>query len=205
MFHDRRDAGARLAARLRTVPSVTVVGLPRGGVVVAAEIATALRKPLDIVLVRKLGAPGEPELGIGAIAEGGVEVLNTRLIERLGVTPAALDRERDRQQRELERRRHLYRSGEEPLSVRERPVLLVDDGLATGITATAAARSLRARGASSIALAVPVAAPSAIRDIADEVDEVVCLEQPAFFRAVGQWYEDFRQTTDAEVLECLRT
>ena len=161
--------------------------------------------PLDIVLVRKLGAPGEPELGVGAIAEGGVEVLNTELIDMLGINDAALDRERERQYLELKRRNQLYRSGREPLRVANRRVILIDDGLATGVTATAAARSLWARGASALVLAVPVGAPQAVRDLSSEVDEVVCLERPILFRAVGQWYEDFQQTTDAEVLECLET
>jgi len=205
MFRDRRDAGIKLASELQfTSPSV-VVGLPRGGVVVAAEVARALGMPLDIVLVRKLGAPGASELGIGAIAEGGIEVLNTELIHMLGVTAAALDREREDQRRELERRARLYRSGREPLQVVNRRVILIDDGLATGVTATAAARSLRARGASALVLAIPVGAPPSVRELSGEVDEVVCLEQPVLFRAVGQWYEDFRQTTDTEVLECLAT
>ncbi|MFZ0492910.1 MAG: phosphoribosyltransferase family protein [Acidimicrobiia bacterium] len=205
MFRDRRDAGAKLASELRSTSPSVVVGLPRGGVVVAAEVAKTLGMPLDIVLVRKLGAPEEPELGIGAIAEGGIEVLNTGLIELLGITVAALDRERERQRRELERRSRLYRFGREPLEVAGRRVILIDDGLATGVTATAAARSLRARGASPLVLAVPVGAPPAVRDLGGEVDEVVCLERPVLFRAVGQWYEDFRQTTDTEVLECLQT
>ena len=205
MFRDRREAGAKLASALRPLASSVVMGLPRGGVVVAAEVAKALGMPLDIVLVRKLGAPGEPELGVGAIAEGGIEVLNTELIDLLGITDAALDRERERQQLELKRRNRLYRSRREPLQVANRQVILIDDGLATGVTATAAARSLRARGASSVVLAVPVGAPQAVRDLSSEVDEVVCLERPVLFRAVGQWYEDFRQTTDAEVLQCLRT
>jgi putative phosphoribosyl transferase len=205
MFRDRREAGAKLASALRPLASSVVMGLPRGGVVVAAEVAKAHAMPLDIVLVRKLGAPGEPELGVGAIAEGGIEVLNTELIDLLGITDAALDRERERQQLELKRRNRLYRSRREPLQVANRQVILIDDGLATGVTATAAARSLRARGASSVVLAVPVGAPQAVRDLSSEVDEVVCLERPVLFRAVGQWYEDFRQTTDAEVLQCLRT
>jgi putative phosphoribosyl transferase len=203
MFRDRRDAGVKLASELRSTPPAVVVGLPRGGVIVADEVAKALDMPLDIALVRKLGAPGEPELGIGAIAENGVEVLNIGLIDMLGISPAALDREREHQRHELERRSRLYRSGRKPLEVTNRRAILIDDGLATGATATAAARSLRARGASALILAVPVGAPTAVRDLSEEVDEVVCLEQPVLFRAVGQWYEDFRQTTDAEVLECL--
>jgi len=203
MFRDRRDAGVKLASELRSTPPAVVVGLPRGGVIVADEVAKALDMPLDIALVRKLGAPGEPELGIGAIAENGVEVLNIGLIDMLGISPAALDREREHQRHELERRSRLYRSGRKPLEVTNRRAILIDDGLATGATATAAARSLRARGASALILAVPVGAPTAVRDLSEEVDEVVCLERPVLFRAVGQWYEDFRQTTDAEVLECL--
>lgn len=204
-FLDRRAAGEALAPAVRRWSPTVVIGLPRGGVIVAAEVAQALGVPLDIMLVRKLGAPGEPELGIGAIAEGGVEVLNTELIEMLEVSPMALDQERDRQRREMERRNRLYRVGRGRIDVTGQSVVLVDDGLATGVTATAGARSLRARDASSVVLAVPVGAPSVVRNLEREVDAVVCLQQPVFFRAVGQWYVDFRQTTDAEVLECLQT
>jgi putative phosphoribosyl transferase len=205
MFRDRRDAGRSLAEELRRFagPSTVVVGLPRGGVVVAREVATALGAPLDVVVVRKLGAPGQPELGIGAISEGGVEVLNDDLISLLGVSEALLAAERAQQQVELERRDVSYRRGRPALDVGGKTVVLVDDGLATGVTAKAAARSLDARGAARIVLAVPVGAQSAVWDLRDEVDEVVCLRTPAMFRAVGQWYDDFSQTTDDEVLDCL--
>jgi len=204
-FRDRRAAGEALAPALETWLPAVVVGLPRGGVIVAAEVARLLRMPLDIVLVRKLGAPGEPELGIGAIAEGGVEVLNTELIDLLAVSPLFLDREREHQRRKMDRRTRLYRAGRAPLDVVGQAVILIDDGLATGVTATAAARSLRARGAGTVVLAVPVGAPSTVSELEREVDVVVCLQQPVFFRAVGQWYVDFRQTTDAEVVDCLQT
>jgi putative phosphoribosyl transferase len=205
MFRDRRDAGARLAARLldRSDPLTVVLGLPRGGVIVAREIAEALDAPLDIVVVRKLGAPGQPELGVGAIAEGGIEVLNDALIDAIGIPDTVLAQERSRQQQELERRGRLYRQERDPVDVLGKAAILVDDGLATGVTATAAARSLRARKAATVTLAVPVGAPSTVRNLRREVDEVVCLERPMWFSAVGQWYEDFRQTTDEEVLECL--
>lgn len=205
MFRDRRDAGERLAGRLldHSGPSTVVLGLPRGGVIVAREVAEALGAPLDIVVVRKLGAPRQPELGIGAIAEGGVEVLNADLIEAIGVPDTMLAEERARQQRELERRGRLYRRGREPLDVAGKLVLVVDDGLATGVSAKAAARSVKTRGAAHVVLAVPVGAPSTVKELSREADEVVCLHRPVWFSAVGQWYEDFRQTTDEEVLDCL--
>lgn len=203
VFHDRTDAGRRLAVELLPFAGSVVVGLPRGGVIVAAEVSAALEAPLDLIVVRKLGAPGQPELGIGAIGEGGVEVLNQDLIDMLGITDAALRRVRDREREELVRREVMYRQGQPPLPVAGHTVLLVDDGLATGITAKAAARVLRSRDAERIVLAVPVGAPDTVRDLRSEVDQIVCLETPRWFRAVGQWYEDFRQTTDAQVIECL--
>jgi len=205
IFRDRNDAGRRLAESLRDLagPKTVVVGLPRGGVVVASEVSAAIEAPLDVLVVRKLGAPGQPELGIGAIAEDDIEVLNRDLIVMLGITEAELDTVRKAERAELERREARYRRGAPPLPVAGKTVLLIDDGLATGITAKAAARVLRARRAGRIVLAVPVGAPDTIHDLRGEVDEVVCLEAPRWFRAVGQWYEDFRQTTDEEVVECL--
>ncbi|GBD83817.1 putative phosphoribosyl transferase/MT0597 [bacterium BMS3Abin02] len=205
IFQDRNDAGRRLAENLRDLagPQTVVVGLPRGGVVVASEVSAAIEAPLDVLVVRKLGAPGQPELGIGAIAEDDVEVLNRDLIGMLGITKADLDTVRKAERAELERREARYRRGAPPLPVAGKTVLLIDDGLATGITAKAAARVLRARRAGRIVLAVPVGAPDTIHDLKREVDEVVCLEAPRWFRAVGQWYEDFRQTTDEQVIECL--
>lgn len=205
MFIDRRDAGRRLGQALAPLQkdNPVVVGLPRGGVVVADEVAEALGAPLDILVVRKLGAPGQPELGMGAIAEGGVTALNHRLIDMLGIHPASLQAVADHEHTELERRVRTYRKGRPPLDVTDRLVVLVDDGLATGYTARAAARALRQRGAGTIVLAVPVAAPETVEELREEVDDVVALETPRFFGAVGQWYQDFAQTTDAEVLAIL--
>ncbi|NIA24261.1 MAG: phosphoribosyltransferase [Gammaproteobacteria bacterium] len=205
IFRDRNDAGRRLAEQLMNLagPQTVVVGLPRGGVVVASEVSAALEAPLDVIVVRKLGAPGQPELGVGAIGEDGIEVLNRDLIGMLGITEAELDKVRTSERAELQRREARYRRGNPPLPVAGKTVLLIDDGLATGITAKAAARVLRARDAGRIVLAVPVGALETVHDVRGEVDEVVCLEIPRWFRAVGQWYEDFRQTTDAQVVECL--
>ena len=184
-------------------PRTIVAGLPRGGVVVAAEVASALAAPLDVIVVRKLGAPGQPELGVGAIGEGGVEVLNQELIDMIGISEANLDRVREAEREELARREVMYRRGRPPILLAGATVVLVDDGLATGITAKAAARVVRSRNAERVILAVPVGAPDTIEDLRSEVDEIACLETPRWFRAVGQWYEDFRQTSDGEVLECL--
>jgi len=205
IFRDRNDAGRRLAESLRNFagPQTVVIGLPRGGVFVASEESAAIGAPLDVLVVRKLGAPGQPELGIGAIGEDDIEVLNPDLIGMLGITQAELDAVREAERAELRRREARYRRGNPPLPVAGKTVLLIDDGLATGITAKAAARVLRARGAGRIVLAVPVGAPDTVHDLRGEVDEIVCLEVPRWFRAVGQWYEDFRQTTDAQVVECL--
>ncbi len=205
MFIDRRDAGRRLGQALAPLRqrNPVVIGLPRGGVVVADEVARALDAPLDILVVRKLGAPGQPELGLGAIAEGGVTALNDRLIDMLGVHPSALAAVAAHEHAELERRVRTYRGNRPPFDVSGRMVILVDDGLATGYTARAAARALRARAADSIVLAVPVAAPETAEELKEEVDDVVALETPRFFGAVGQWYQDFSQTSDAEVLAIL--
>ena len=180
-----------------------MIGLPRGGVVVAAVVAEALDADLDILVVRKIGAPGQPELGLGAIAEGGVLLLNEPLMARLGVTREQLQPTIDRSLAELTRRRDLYRGGGEPIDVRGRTVVLVDDGLATGGTAKAAIDTLRHLGAGSIIVAVPVGAPSTIRDLEELVEEVVCISAPATLMAIGQHYADFTQTIDEEVLALL--
>jgi putative phosphoribosyl transferase len=180
-----------------------VIGLPRGGVVVAAVVAKALNADLDILVVRKIGAPGQPELGLGAIAEGGVLLLNEPLMNRLGVTREQLQPTIDRSRAELARRRDLYRGGAEPIDVRGRTVVLVDDGLATGGTAKAAIDTLQHLGAAAIIMAVPVGAPSTIRDLEELVEEVVCLSAPRTLMAIGQHYADFTQTSDEEVLELL--
>jgi len=201
MFRDRRHAGVLLGERVRplALSDPVVLGLPRGGVVVAAEVARALGAPLDVLVVRKLGAPGNPELGIGAIAEDGITVLNDALIARLRVSPAEIEAVAEREQRELVRRTAAYRRGGQPLSLAGRSVVVVDDGLATGFTARAAVAAARARGAAMVVLAVPVAAPETVAEFSSLVDDVVCVEAPEFLFAVGAAYADFSQTGDDEV------
>jgi putative phosphoribosyl transferase len=201
MFRDRRHAGRLLGEQVRALGLAhpVVLGLPRGGVVVAAEVARALQAPLDVLVVRKLGAPGNPELGVGAIAEGGVTVHNEGLIARLGITPAELEAVTAREAAELERRTAAYRRGRPPLPLEGATAVVVDDGLATGYTARAAVAAARARGAAGVVLAVPVAAPETAADFAHLVDRVVCVEMPQFLFAVGAAYADFSQTGDDEV------
>jgi predicted phosphoribosyltransferase len=205
LFRDRRDAGRVLAGLLdgyRDRPGVIVLGLPRGGVPVAYEVATALGAPLDVFIVRKLGVPGREELAMGAIASGGVMVLNPEVIA-YGVDRAEIERVTQREQRELERRERVFRGDRPPMRVAGRTVVLVDDGLATGSTMRAAVRALRQEGAGRIIVAVPVAAPSVCAEMEAEADQVVCAATPEPFRAVGLWYEDFAQTSDEEVRELL--
>ncbi len=204
-FVDRADAGRRLAAELRDriTGDVVVVGLPRGGVPVAAEVAETLRAPLDVLCVRKLGMPGSPEFAIGAIAEGDVHVLDRGLVARVGVSERALQQVVVAEARELERQAAKFRAGRAPVSLDGRTVVIVDDGLATGATAHAAARAARRQGARRIVLAVPVAAPASARPDQLEVDEIVAVATPRDFRAVGEWYQQFLPTTDDEVLEAL--
>ncbi len=204
-FADRRDAGQQLAEALDHLrdSNPLIIGLPRGGVVVAAEVARALGADLDILVVRKIGAPGQPELGLGAVAEGGVLLLNEPLMDRLRVTKEQLQPTIDRSRAELTRRRDLYRGDTEPIDVGGRTVVLVDDGLATGGTAKAAIDTLRHLGAAAIIVAVPVGAPSTIRDLAGLVDEVICLAAPRALMAIGQHYGDFTQTSDEEVMALL--
>lgn len=204
-FADRRDAGRQLAPlteRFRGEQPV-VVGMARGGVPVAAEVADALGAPMDVVVVRKIGAPDEPEFALGALAEAGVRVIADDVVAALGIRSDELDALVARQQRELDARLARYRGNTPPLPVQGRTVLLVDDGLATGRSARAAARSLRARGAERIVFAVPVAARQPLGQLRDVVDEVVCVEAPADLWAVGGWYRDFRPTSDAEVVALL--
>jgi len=204
-YRDRRDAGRRLAERLAGLGKErpVVLGLARGGVAVAAEVAAALSAPLDVMVVRKLGAPFQPELGMGAIAEGGVRALNRELVEAIGLEGPMLDSIAAREQAELERRQRLYRDDRPPVELQGRTVILVDDGVATGYTAIAAARSARERGARRVVLAVPVGPPDAAERFAHEVDEFVCLEAPAGFFAVGAYYEHFDQVGDEEVARLL--
>lgn len=205
-LQDRRDAGRRLAQRLRghVDASALVLGLPRGGVPVAAEIAHALGIPLDVMVVRKLGVPGHEEFAMGAIASGGVQVLDKPLIQRLGVDARRLESVIDHERHELERREHAFRGDRAYPSLTGRQVILVDDGIATGATMRAAIRAVRRLGAEHCTLAVPVAAPESLEALRPEVDHVVCLAAPEHFASVGQWYRHFDQTSDAEVSTCLR-
>jgi putative phosphoribosyl transferase len=207
VFRDRRDAGRRLATLLAHVrgDAPIVLGLPRGGVPVAAEVAGALGAPLDVVLVRKLGTPGQPELAMGAIGEGGVRVVNDAVVRSAQVSDAELAAVEQRERVELERRAVRYREGRAPIPLDGRTVVVVDDGLATGSTARAALAVVRAHGARRIVLAVPVAPPETVAALSGLADEIVCLEQPSHMWAVGQWYEDFRATTDDEVVALLGT
>ena len=205
-FADRRDAGRALAAALADDAALTdavVLGLPRGGVVVAAEVAEALGAPLDVVLVRKLGLPEQPELAMGALAAAGdsVETVRTAIAARAG--EAAFAAVRARELDELARRERTYRAGRPPVPLGGRAVVLVDDGLATGATARAALAAVRRQGPASLTVAVPVGSPRVCAELRAEVDRVVCLESPVSFRAVGQAYRDFRATEDAEVVAAL--
>jgi predicted phosphoribosyltransferase len=205
-FRDRHDAGRHLAAKLRGYAGradVIVLALPRGGVPVGWEVARALAAPLDVFVVRKLGVPGEEELAMGAVATGGVRVLNERLTTALGIPAYVIDAVTGWQQHELARRERLYRGDRPAPEVGGRTVILVDDGLATGSTMRAAVAALRVQNPARIVVAVPTAARETCNDLVAEVDEVVCTTTPEPFYAVGLWYEDFSQTTDEEVRELL--
>ncbi len=206
IFRDRAEAGRVLAQRLMDLkgdPDVIVLGVPRGGVVVAAEIARALDAPLDVYITRKLGAPGNPELAIGAIAEDGTRVVDPETIRLLGVSEAYLSQEQARQQEEIRRRAALYRGDRPPLPLEGKRVILVDDGVATGRTLEAAIRALRQRPIKELILAVPVGPPSTIRRLEPLVDRLEVVATPEPFWAVGMFYEDFRQTSDEEVKRLL--
>jgi putative phosphoribosyl transferase len=204
IFVDREEAGRRLAEALANLQGedVVVLGIPRGGMVVAVEVARAHGWPLDTVIPRKVRAPGNPELGLGAIAPG-VRVLDQRMLEMLGVSESYLEREIAEEEREIERRSEAYRGGRPGVDVRDKVVVVVDDGIATGGTATAAVRWAKAQGARKVVLAVPVAPAEGVRNLSLEADEVVCLETPEPFYAVGQWYQEFPQTSDEEVVHIL--
>ena len=203
-FRDRADAGRQLAAKLRdhALGDALVLALPRGGVEVGFEVARALRVPLDVIPVRKLGAPHQPELAIGAIAPGAV-VLNEHLVRELGIRDDTIEDVVSAETHEMQRRADLFRSGRPLLDVKGKTVIVVDDGLATGATAAAAIRSARLGTPGRILLAVPVGARETVQALREIVDELVCLETPAAFQSVGQWYENFEQTSDDRVIDLL--
>jgi len=207
LFEDRHHAGRHLAEKLMTYANrddVTVLALPRGGVPVAFEVAKKLNAPLDVFLVRKLGVPGQEELAMGAIASGGIRVLNDDVVNYLGIPTPVIEAVASQEQRELERRERSYRGDAPPPDVKGRTVILIDDGLATGSTMRAAAAALRGLRPAHIVVAVPVAPPETCDEFREEVDEIVCALTPQPFHGVGLWYRDFSQTTDEEVQELLR-
>jgi predicted phosphoribosyltransferase len=210
MFPNRREAGRRLALALKSVKEErpVVLALPRGGVPVAFEVATALRAPLDVILVRKIGAPGHPELGLGAIVEGNAPnapqvLLNDELVRMVKPDPAYLEAEKARQMAEIERQRRLYRRGRPLVDIEGRTVIVIDDGIATGGTVKAVLRAIAAARPARRILAVPVAPEDSLAQLAPEADRIVCLATPDPFFAVGAHYHDFSQTTDEEVVELL--
>jgi putative phosphoribosyl transferase len=207
IFQNRAEAGRRLAARLAELGESggqpLVLALPRGGVPVAAPVARELNGELDVLVVRKLGLPGHAELAMGAVAAGGVRVLNEDVVRSFAVPPDAIEHVAERELEELDRRERLYRGDLPPLSVEGREVVLVDDGLATGATMRVAVSALRKRNVARVLVAVPVAAPDVCRALDQEADQAVCLETPEPFIAVGRWYRDFPQTDDEEVRRLL--
>ena len=204
-FRNRTEAGRALAAHLESFrdDDVVVLGLPRGGVPVAFEIATHIDAPLDVIVVRKVGVPGQPELAMGAIGEDGVRVVNDHVIAMVGATEAQFDQVETREREELERRAARFRGQARRTPLDGRTAVIVDDGIATGSTARAACQVARAHGAARIVLAVPVAAPESVTALLDAADEIVCVEQPAWLQAVGQWYHDFTQVDDDTVVDLL--
>jgi putative phosphoribosyl transferase len=201
-FRDRADAGRALGSLLSSYASrsdVVILALPRGGVPVAYEVARMLDAPLDVFVVRKLGVPGYEELALGAIATGGVRVLNWDVVDSLRIPDSSIEMVADREQRELERRERAYRGDRPAPTVRGSTVILVDDGLATGSTVRAAVAAIRQQEPTKIVVAVPIGTQETCRELRSEADEVVCAQTPAPFHAVGRWYEDFSETTDDEV------
>src|ERR1051325_7341643 len=205
-FANRAEAGQLLAGKLLDYAGrddVIVLGLPRGGVPVAFEVAQRLRVPLDVFIVRKLGVPGFEELAVGAIASGGIRVLNEDVARALPNADEIIEAVTQREMIEVERREEKYRDGRPAPEISGRTVILIDDGLATGATMRAAVKALRQRGAARIVVAVPVGPPDTCHEIEEQADETICLSTPEFFQAVGQYYEDFSQTTDEDVRELL--
>jgi predicted phosphoribosyltransferase len=201
-FPNRREAGRELSQKLLTYSDrsdVTVLALPRGGVPVAYEVAHRLKTPLDVWIVRKLGLPGQEELAIGAIASGGIRILNTEIIRAVRLDQVTIDKVIEQELQELKRREEQYRGHRPPFDARDRTVILIDDGLATGASMLAAVRGLRTQRPASIVIAVPAAAPQALEILRPEVDAAVCVIAPYEFKGVGNWYEDFSQTSDEEV------
>jgi predicted phosphoribosyltransferase len=205
-FSDRVDAGERLAEALAEFKfqNGLVLAVPRGGVVVGYQIAQRLQLPLDVIVPHKLGAPDNPELAIGAVAEDGTTFLDDNLLTYMGVSRDYIREESLRQRQEINRRLQTYRQTSVPPEVRARDVIVVDDGIATGATMKAALASVRNRGAASVTVAVPVGPPSTIRELQKQADRVVCLFTPELFQAIGQFYDDFSQTSDDEVIELLK-
>jgi putative phosphoribosyl transferase len=205
MFTDRADAGRRLATKLAPLNGdVVVLGLPRGGVPVAFEVAAELAAPLDVIVVRKLGLPHQPELAMGAVGEGGIRIINDEVVHGSWVTPDVIAGVERRERRELARQAERFRAGRARTDVAGRTAVVIDDGIATGSTARAACRVARRQGAARVILAVPVGPPGAAQDLLGSCDDVVCLETPASFGSVGQWYEDFTPVSDATVADLLR-
>jgi putative phosphoribosyl transferase len=206
LFQDRVDAGKKLAERVVARvhdPDALVLGLPRGGVPVAFQVARVLHAELDVFLVRKLGLPGQEELAIGAIASGGVRVLNESLLAELQLSPTVVEQIAKREEQELKRREEIYREGRPAQPVQGRVVIIVDDGLATGASMKAAAQAVRLQGPKRLIAAVPVAALETCSEFRMTVDEIICAYTPQPFLSVGMWYEDFSQTTDEEVQRLL--
>jgi len=206
LYRDRFEAGQRLVTKLIAYADrqdVLVLGLPRGGVPVAYEVAKALHVPLDVFIVRKLGVPGREELAMGAIATGGIRVINESVVQMLRIPKHIIDAVAAREQQELERREHLYRDDRPPPDVHDCTAILIDDGLATGSTMRAAIAALRLQHPARIVVAVPVAALPTCEELGTEVDEIVCAQTPEPFYGVGLWYENFSQTTDEEVHDLL--
>jgi len=206
VFLDRFDAGRVLAAKVWNFANRTdtvVLALPRGGVPVGFEVAEALNAPLDVFVVRKLGVPGYAELAMGAIASGGVRVLNGNVVQNLGIPDEVINRVAAKEERELERREREYRDGRSPVEVQGRTVILVDDGLATGSSMRVAVGALKRKRPAQIVVAVPVGDPAACAELEPEVDQVICAVMPKAFRSVSQWYDDFAQTTDEVVRDLL--